>query len=177
MDENSKRRIRLWFENSRKSILYLVMVLWIAFLAYFSLVHDSTPTYGEQARVRQYLRTINNAQQVYFLDEKSFTDSYTELEVPPFSSKYYRLTIKPQSESVITYAVPEQSYETDRWLFFTRENKNKPLYGYVSGISYLADGSFAKVVCINETLGKYKIQQPNLINNKLVCHWGTKKIK
>jgi hypothetical protein len=113
-----------------------------------------------QAEAKQYVDTMNRAQQAYLLEEEKFATSLDSLGLIEISSETetYSYFIKSGENSVFNYAV----------------SKNENLASYVGGVFSFADGTQEVIVCVAQQLGKETPLPPILEDSRPVCARGTK---
>jgi hypothetical protein len=121
---------------------------------------------GKQAEGKQYISSINKAQQAYYTENGKFTDSWEELGVGiRTETAIYKYVIRVTERAAFSFAIP----------------KNPAVKAYIGGVglvSPLQGGDFtSQVVVCEATFGQNILQAPRILANEVVCGAGTQTLR
>lgn len=135
-----------------------------------------------QSEGRQYIGTMNRAQQAYFLENNQFSASIDKLGIGIQSeTKTYHYSIQNYENYVLNYAIPKEkfTYKTQYYGIFPWRKK-VPLDTYIGGVWWETEtfnGKPEKIVrailCQTNNLSDNSTLKPAYQNGKLTCPPGT----
>ncbi|MEL6381444.1 MAG: type IV pilin-like G/H family protein [Cyanobacteria bacterium J06626_18] len=153
-----------------------------------------TPNYGRYGRlesaVQTNIGTFSRGQQVYFLENQTFTASLEALEIgwhlEAEQALNYRYEVTASDESAVIYAIPhnpEYAYRLEGIGFFTRKIKiTRPMGAWAGGVFIVRDAAGTQpqikgIVCRTELSEITQPVTPILQSNEPVCSDGAEKVR
>jgi type IV pilus assembly protein PilA len=115
---------------------------------------------AQESAAKQYVAAMNKAQQAYYIQNKGFTSSVSNLGlgIKPDTANY-QYSINTENKVVFNYAVSNQAN----------------LKSWVGGV-FLAGNKTQTILCLNAAPGKIKPPNPMYDGGDLYCAAGTGKI-
>ncbi|MEG3860623.1 type IV pilin-like G/H family protein [Microcoleus sp. herbarium12] len=116
---------------------------------------------AKQSEGKQYVGSMNRAQQAKFAENSAFSDSIPDLELSiktgTNGTKWYNYSIRPTKTAVFHYALA----------------KEEMLKSYVGGVFIVPAKTTSAILCKADTPGTIEPAQPIYQNGKLICGKGT----
>ncbi len=109
------------------------------------------------------VRTINNSQQVYYLENENFTKSFDDLDASlEKETDNYSYLINLDNDVAFSYATA----------------KNKDLHSYVAGVTYIPDwAGFSITICKSDEPTAKKLPNPILKDYEFTCPKDTTQVE
>ncbi|NET87527.1 MAG: protein kinase [Kamptonema sp. SIO1D9] len=156
--------------NDSPNYLIISLIFGISWAGIYGLIKspdlmDSTPK-AKQAEAKNYLGSMNRAQQAHFLEKSSFTNSVEELQ----------LGIVPETENY-SYSVDSEEKSTFHY-GIAKEDKIKSYVGAVYvGVPKVStlhnQETTLSILCEADFPGQIKLPAPTFENGELSCAEGT----
>ncbi len=146
----------------------------------------SSSNKAKQSEGKQYVGSMNRAQQAYFLEKNSFANDIQKLGLGiKTETTNYRYSTYATNQAVFSYGITRSdTYQTEYILFIPRRVKVQ-LKSYIGGIFIVPatqlDAKAAKdemttiaILCETNTPSTIKPPQPTYKNGVLTCPEGTR---
>lgn len=141
-----------------------------------------TKVYSSEAR--QYIGTMNRAQQAYFWENQNFARSFSELNLDlKAETKNYRYSISRTKTATFNYAIPSEDVTEKAYfgLFQWDKKVSDRLYPIVGGVFLVPDAQTHELTpvaisCLAYEPGNKTLSPPTLKDNQLYCPANTRKI-
>lgn len=145
-------------------VIFVFYGLAIAGLISSLFFSGSSPQKAKQSEAKQYVDSINKAQQAYFAEESVFRTSVEALGLGlKTETANYKYSVRVTKKAAFSYAV----------------SKQKELKSYVGGVFVVSvkDGSSTRrIFCQADSPGTINPLPPRLQNGQLVCETGTTQV-
>ncbi|MEK0179040.1 MAG: general secretion pathway protein GspH [Oscillatoriales cyanobacterium] len=142
-------------------VIFVFYGLAIAGLISSLFFSGSSPQKAKQSEAKQYVDSINKAQQAYFAEESVFRTSVEALGLGlKTETANYKYSLRATQKAVFNYGV----------------SKQKELKSYVGGVFVVSvkDGSSTRrILCQADSPGTIKPAEPTYENGEVVCGKGT----
>ncbi len=138
----------------------------------------SSSNKAKQAEGRQYVGSMNRAQQAYLLENKTFSNNIEKLGLGiKTETVNYRYSTSTTNKAVFNYGIAKANYQTEYILFIPRRVK-QPLKSYIGGVFIVPaakyDTTTVAILCETNSFSTTKPPQPTYKNGVLTCAEGTK---
>ncbi|MEG4854114.1 type IV pilin-like G/H family protein [Microcoleus sp. B5-D4] len=128
---------------------------------------------SKQSEAKQYVSSMNKAQQAHFAEKSAFATSVNALEIGiKTETKNYKYSVRATKQTAFNYGVSKQpqlkSYVGGVFLLPVKKvEPNAAKDGKITTIS---------IFCQADSLGPIKPAEPTYENGKLACGQGTRQV-
>ncbi|MEG3933633.1 type IV pilin-like G/H family protein [Microcoleus sp. T3_B1] len=152
--------------------LVLLILLWpLTFYAFELPSFLKSANKAKQAEAKQYVSSINQAQQANFLDRRSFSNSVEALGIGlKTETRNYKYSIRATNQAVFNYGISKQELKSYIGGVFVVPGKK------VDAKVAKNEMTTASILCQSDSPGTIEPAEPTYQNGKLICGQGTTQV-
>ncbi|HBE16063.1 MAG TPA: general secretion pathway protein GspH [Cyanobacteria bacterium UBA11149] len=141
---------------------------------------------AKQSEAKQYVGSMNRAQQAYFLDNNTFTNDIPKLGLGiKTETNYYRYSTSAAKETVFNYGIARSDVYKTEYILFIPIKRKQQLKSYIGGVFQVPatqveanarknEMTTVAILCETNSPSTSKPPQPTYKNGVLACGEGTR---
>lgn len=147
-------------------LILLTPIIGVLFLSFFLCGNTNKP---KQSEAKQYIGSMNRAQQAYYPENSAFGNSVDGLGIGiKTETSNYKYSLRATKQAAFHYAVSKQKQEKS----FVGGVFLVPAYPNAPKNEMMTQG----ILCGADSSGTIKLAEPTYQNGKLICGKGTTQV-